>query len=241
MSKIKIKELSEKMSLDVKEILAKCKELSIVARTQSSSISLEDAKKIQISLVGEPILKKPKTDNEIIKRSGSKVTIRRKKRPEPIKKESSKEEEKKVESQDKRDLKPTNDLKNQINNQNIHLSALLVEDKIIAVHMGYLYKKNFFYILPAYDYNYKKLSVGNILLLELFENFKKNLNIFDFTIGEEIYKAKWTNNKNQAYDFIFYTDLKGFIFYIFMLSKKIIKKSNFLTKNIKFIYHFFKK
>ena len=89
MSKIKIKELSEKMSLDVKEILAKCKELSIVARTQSSSISLEDAKKIQISLVGEPILKKPKTDNEIIKRSGSKVTIRRKKRPEPIKKESS--------------------------------------------------------------------------------------------------------------------------------------------------------
>ena len=120
MSKIKIKELSEKMSLDVKEILAKCKELSIVARTQSSSISLEDAKKIQISLVGEPILKKPKTDNEIIKRSGSKVTIRRKKRPEPIKKESSKEEEKKVESQDKRDLKPTNDLKNQINNQNIN-------------------------------------------------------------------------------------------------------------------------
>ena len=120
MSKIKIKELSEKMSLDVKDILAKCKELSIVARTQSSSISSEDAKKIQISLVGEPILKKPKTDNEIIKRSGSKVTIRRKKRPEPIKKESSKEEEKKVESQDKRDLKPTNDLKNQINNQNIN-------------------------------------------------------------------------------------------------------------------------
>ncbi len=132
-------------------------------------------------------------------------------------------------------------LSSQINNQNIHLSALLVEDKIIAVHMGYLYKKNFFYILPAYDYNYKKLSVGNILLLELFENFKQNLNTFDFTIGEEIYKAKWTNNKNQAYDFIFYTDLKGFIFYIFMLSKKIIKKSNFLTKNIKFIYHFFKK
>ena len=77
-------------------------------------------------------------------------------------------------------------LSSQINNPNIHLSALLVEDKIIAVHMGYLYKKNFFYILPAYDYNYKKLSVGNILLLELFENFKQNLNTFDFTIGEEI-------------------------------------------------------
>ena len=79
MSKIKIKELSDQMSLEVKDILSKCKELSIIARTQSSSISLDDAKKIQIALVGEPILRKPKDENDIIKRSGSKVTIRRKK------------------------------------------------------------------------------------------------------------------------------------------------------------------
>ena len=39
MSKIKIKELSDQMSLEVKDILSKCKELSIIARTQSSSIS----------------------------------------------------------------------------------------------------------------------------------------------------------------------------------------------------------
>ena len=45
MSKIKIKELSDQMSLEVKDILSKCKELSIIARTQSSSISLDDAKK----------------------------------------------------------------------------------------------------------------------------------------------------------------------------------------------------
>ena len=85
MSKIKIKELSDQMSLEVKDILSKCKELSIIARTQSSSISLDDAKKIKIALVGEPILSKPKDENDIIKRSGSKVTIRRKKK-EPSKK-----------------------------------------------------------------------------------------------------------------------------------------------------------
>lgn len=85
MGKIKIKELSEQMSLEVKDILSKCKELSIIARTQSSSISIEDAKRIQVSLVGEPILNKPKDDNNIIKRSGSRVTIRRKKKEEPKK------------------------------------------------------------------------------------------------------------------------------------------------------------
>ena len=95
MSKIKIKELSDQMSLEVKDILSKCKELSIIARTQSSSISLDDAKKIQIALVGEPILRKPKDENDIIKRSGSKVTIRRKKK-EPSKKT---EEIKKSETQ----------------------------------------------------------------------------------------------------------------------------------------------
>ena len=36
---------------DVKDILTKCKELSIVARTQSSSISLDDANKIKISSI----------------------------------------------------------------------------------------------------------------------------------------------------------------------------------------------
>ena len=48
MDKIRIKELADQMSLDVKDILSKCKELSIVARTQSSSITLEDANKIKI-------------------------------------------------------------------------------------------------------------------------------------------------------------------------------------------------
>ena len=95
MSKIKIKELSDQMSLEVKDILSKCKELSIIARTQSSSISLDDAKRIQIALVGEPILNKPKDENDIIRRSGSKVTIRRKKK-EPSKKT---EEIKKTETQ----------------------------------------------------------------------------------------------------------------------------------------------
>ena len=99
MDKIKIKELADQMSLDVKDILTKCKELSIVARTQSSSISLDDANKIKISIVGKPINSNLQKENDIVKRSGSRVTIRRKKK-EPIKEKPKEPAQQQIESKE---------------------------------------------------------------------------------------------------------------------------------------------
>tara|TARA_E500000178_G_scaffold57180_1_gene53731 strand:+ start:2544 stop:5030 length:2487 start_codon:yes stop_codon:yes gene_type:complete len=99
MDKIRIKELADQMSLDVKDILTKCKELSIVARTQSSSISLDDANKIKISIVGKPINSNLQKENDIVKRSGSRVTIRRKKK-EPIKEKPKEPAQPKIESKE---------------------------------------------------------------------------------------------------------------------------------------------
>ena len=99
MDKIRIKELADQMSLDVKDILTKCKELSIVARTQSSSISLDDANKIKISIVGKPINSNLQKENDIVKRSGSRVTIRRKKK-EPIKEKQKEPVQPKIESKE---------------------------------------------------------------------------------------------------------------------------------------------
>ena len=132
MSKIKIKELSDQMSLDVKDILSKCKELSIIARTQSSSISLDDAKKIQIALVGEPILRKPKDENDIIKRSGSKVTIRRKKKEpskktEEIKKSETQLQDSKTETLDPGNVPDKNRDDNPISKEKVITKAQAVE------------------------------------------------------------------------------------------------------------------
>ena len=99
MDKIRIKELANQMSLDVKDILTKCKELSIVARTQSSSISLDDANKIKISIVGKPINSNLQKENDIVKRSGSRVIIRRKKK-EPIKEKPKEPAQPKIESKE---------------------------------------------------------------------------------------------------------------------------------------------
>ena len=132
MSKIKIKELSDQMSLEVKDILSKCKELSIIARTQSSSISLDDAKKIQIALVGEPILRKPKDENDIIKRSGSKVTIRRKKKEpskktEEIKKSETQLQDSKTETLDPGNVPDKNRDDNPISKEKVITKAQVVE------------------------------------------------------------------------------------------------------------------
>ena len=132
MSKIKIKELSDQMSLEVKDILSKCKELSIIARTQSSSISLDDAKKIQIALVGEPILRKPKDENDIIKRSGSKVTIRRKKKEpskktEEIKKSETQLQDSKTETLDPGNVPDKNRDDNPISKEKVITKAQAVE------------------------------------------------------------------------------------------------------------------
>ena len=99
MDKIRIKELADQMSLDVKDILSKCKELSIVARTQSSSITLEDANKIKISIIGKPINSNSQKENDIVKRSGSRVTIRRKKK-EPVKEKPKESEQQEIESKE---------------------------------------------------------------------------------------------------------------------------------------------
>ena len=80
MGKVKIKDLATEISITVKDVLSKCKDLSIIARSSASSISEDDAAKIKISFSPDND-KVKKSPRDVIKRSGAKVTIRRKKAP----------------------------------------------------------------------------------------------------------------------------------------------------------------
>ena len=80
MGKVKIKDLATEISITVKDVLSKCKDLSIIARSSASSISEDDAAKIKISFSPDND-KVKKSPRDVIKRSGAKVTIRRKKPP----------------------------------------------------------------------------------------------------------------------------------------------------------------
>ena len=56
--------------------------------------------------------------------------------------------------------------------KNLCFSCLKINDKIISSHIGYKFNKNYYYIFPVYDLDYKKYSPGNILLCKLIENYR---------------------------------------------------------------------
>jgi CelD/BcsL family acetyltransferase involved in cellulose biosynthesis len=77
--------------------------------------------------------------------------------------------------------------------QLIHLSALKLDDTIIAAHWGYVVGARFYYLMPSYESGeFRRYSTGRILLEHLLEGcFAQGLEVFDFGIGNEEYKAEY--------------------------------------------------
>lgn len=92
-------------------------------------------------------------------------------------------------------------------------SYLKSNEDLIAVHIGFLYKKKFYYLFPVYDYKFKKLSAGKYLLIKIIQNcFENNYELFDFTTGGESYKKEWSNNEEILYSFVKNTTILGNLF-----------------------------
>ena len=114
---------------------------------------------------------------------------------------------------------------------NSHLSYLLLNDKIIAAHLGYVVNKNFYYLFPTYDEEYSKYSPGNILLLKLIENFfNDNGQVFDFTTGDEIYKLRLSNIKRKMFYKNFSLTFKGQLLNFTFILIQTLKSISFLKK-----------
>lgn len=120
--------------------------------------------------------------------------------------------------------------------------ALYLDDIILSVVMGYEDSENkiFYHIIPTYNMEYKKFSVGIINLYYLINFLTEKKFSLDFTIGNEDYKTYWSTEKHSIYHFCKSYSFKGVIYIIykmlyFIFSKKIFKKLLF-----KKIYHYFK-
>jgi len=118
----------------------------------------------------------------------------------------------------------------------LHISAIKVGKNFISTHFGFIDDKTFYYLMPSFDNKrFKSFSGGNILLENLIHYTQsKNINVFDFTIGNENYKKKWTNDKNDLFEIILTNSFFG------KLSKFIILIIFFL-KRIKYIDKLYKK
>lgn len=119
---------------------------------------------------------------------------------------------------------------------NSQISALYLNKKLIAGHIGLINFYKFFYLFPTYDKNFYKYSPGNIVLYYLINNFfEKNGKVFDLTTGDENYKIRLSNNKTKILFFCKSFTLKGLItklIIIILNSLKHNKKLYFIKKFI---------
>ena len=113
-----------------------------------------------------------------------------------------------------------------------HLSALKLDGEIIATHLGVVFKKRFYYLMPTFlPGSYEKYSPGRVLLEYLMEwSVENGMKVYDFTTGSESYKKKWCNKEMKIYNYQSYRTLRGFVF-IIVLKAILYLKSNSSTRS----------
>ncbi len=118
----------------------------------------------------------------------------------------------------------------------VHLSALKLNDRIIATHWGLVYKKRFYHLYPTYEQSeLTKYAPGGLLMWNMFEWCIDNgIEIYDFTIGDEPYKDQWCDQELSLYDYYQGKTVSGlcyaWLFKTGRLLKRKIKHSPTLWK-----------
>jgi CelD/BcsL family acetyltransferase involved in cellulose biosynthesis len=77
-----------------------------------------------------------------------------------------------------------------------HLSGLACGDNIVAAHLGFVGRGRFYYILPAFDLEYRSFAVGLMLLDHLIEQCaQEQYAVFDLGEGDYRYKRTWETHR----------------------------------------------
>ena len=106
------------------------------------------------------------------------------------------------------------------------VSALKLNGSLVAIHWGIITKNRYYYLLPSTtEGNVKKFAPGKLLLsLLIRRSISKKIKIFDFGLGDEEYKKKWTNTSESIYNYVKLKKLKGIFLYIIIQAKHFIKR-----------------
>ena len=83
----------------------------------------------------------------------------------------------------------------------IVVSALYVDDHLVATHWGMRYGRRFYWLMPGYqDGEWARYSVGRILLDAVVQHcIAEGLTVFDLTVGDEGYKMQWADHMLPLY------------------------------------------
>jgi len=83
----------------------------------------------------------------------------------------------------------------------LHISILKSCGNAISWHIGFLYKKRFYYYVSSFDQRMATYSPGKLHLAKLIEEaIHDDVEIFDFLTGQESYKLEWANGSIQLFE-----------------------------------------
>lgn len=111
---------------------------------------------------------------------------------------------------------------------NIHLSTLLLDDEILATHLGIHDRDNFYYLMPTFnaDDKWRKFSLGRIHLERLVRwTIDNGITKFDFTIGGESYKSNWCNKEMAIYQHFKLRSPRGLFYFLAILLLEFVKST----------------
>jgi len=82
----------------------------------------------------------------------------------------------------------------------LRFAVLELDGRPVAYHLGFLQNGKFTHYKPTFDVNLWDCSPGDVLLLYLFKHAQEtDVKEFDFTIGDESYKRRFTNQLKRNY------------------------------------------
>ena len=80
----------------------------------------------------------------------------------------------------------------------VRFSCLTFNEIPIAYHFGFEYANKLIWYKPSFNIDFFSKSPGTVLLKFLIEYaLEKNLDEFDFTIGDEKFKDRFSNKKGK--------------------------------------------
>ena len=88
----------------------------------------------------------------------------------------------------------------------VHFSALSINGKRLAFHLGFQTKERFYWYKPAFTSAKAVISApGEYLMVQLIQKcFQNRISVFDFTLGDETYKARFANQTKELFEIRFY-------------------------------------
>jgi len=123
-----------------------------------------------------------------------------------------------------------------------HVSYLSLDNEVIATHWGLVSSDTFYYLMPTYEGDgWERFSPGKLLLEFLLKwSLENNLKVFDLTVGDELYKKRWSNKTSPIYEHISPVSFYGKIYVFAKELKEYIKRIPVLGTSVKRIFNFFR-